>query len=89
MTVAWRSWASPGVGLRWLLDWLFLPCLLMSCATSCAAGAALRNKALPVSHQILAATGLTSSEIVGLQNLLDRVTANLDGFNPLDNAAGE
>src|SRR6516162_2809565 len=24
MTVAWRRWASPDVGLRWLLVWLFL-----------------------------------------------------------------
>ena len=23
MTVAWRRWVSPDVGLRWLLDWLF------------------------------------------------------------------
>ena len=52
-------------------------------------GAALSDKALPVPHRILASTGLTSGEIVGLQNLLDRVTANLDGFNPLDDAAGE
>ena len=52
-------------------------------------GAALRDKALPVPHRILAATGLTSSEIVELQNLLDRATANLDGFNPLDDGAGE
>ena len=42
-----------------------------------------------VPHRILAATGLTSSEIVELQNLLDRATANLDGFNPLDDGAGE
>ena len=52
-------------------------------------GAALRDKALSVPHRILAATGLTSSEIVELQNLLDRATANLDGFNPLDDGAGE
>ena len=38
---------------------------------------------------ILAATGLTSREIVELQKLLDRATANLDGFNPLDDGAGE
>jgi hypothetical protein len=38
--------------------------------------------ALPVPHRILAATGLTSREITELQNLLDRATANLDGFNP-------
>jgi hypothetical protein len=52
-------------------------------------GAALRDKALPVPRRILAATGLTSSEIVELQKLLGRATANLDGFNPLDDGAGE
>jgi len=30
-----------------------------------------------------------SSEIVELENLLDRATTNLDGFNPLDDGAGE
>ena len=52
-------------------------------------GAALRDKALSVPHRILAATGLTSSEIVELQNLLDRATASLDGFNPLEDGAAE
>jgi DNA-binding MarR family transcriptional regulator len=45
-------------------------------------GAALRDKALPAPHRILAASGLTSSEIAGPQNLLDRATANLDGYSP-------
>jgi hypothetical protein len=44
---------------------------------------------LPVPYRILASTGPTSNEIVELQNLLDRVTANLDGFNPLDDGAGQ
>jgi hypothetical protein len=37
----------------------------------------------------LAATGLTSSEIAELQNLLDRATANLDRFNRIDDDAAE
>jgi hypothetical protein len=48
------------------------------------AGTALREKALSVPHQILASTGLTTSEIIELKTLLDRTTANLDAYNAPD-----
>lgn len=51
------------------------------------AGAALRAKGLAIPHQILAATGLTTDEIITLHTLLDRVTANLDAYSPLDGAS--
>ncbi|HEY9439706.1 MAG TPA: MarR family transcriptional regulator [Streptomyces sp.] len=41
------------------------------------AGAALRERALPVPRTILAATGLSIEEIVALQEVLGRLTASL------------
>ncbi|GGX08615.1 MarR family winged helix-turn-helix transcriptional regulator [Streptomyces chryseus] len=42
-------------------------------------GAELRERALPVPRRILAATGLSVEEILGLQQLLGRLTGALDG----------
>lgn len=42
------------------------------------AGAALRDRALPVPRTILAATGLSIEEIVALQEVLGRLTTSLD-----------
>ncbi|WP_274563407.1 MarR family winged helix-turn-helix transcriptional regulator [Streptomyces spiramyceticus] len=42
------------------------------------AGAEMRERALPVPRRILAATGLSIEEILGLQGLLGRLTGALD-----------
>ncbi|MET9513741.1 MarR family transcriptional regulator [Streptomyces sp. NPDC002994] len=42
------------------------------------AGAEMRERALPVPRRILAATGLSLEEILGLQGLLRRLTGALD-----------